>query len=146
MHDEWKQMKKEGNKGLTSVWRQKPLKKNGGKQQKIDLTPWPIEEREKGVSEKVLNSEEHVRNKGFKKLSIRFSIDRKLDSIDRKSHSIDLALIKQWSSLENSNQVFYRNFDRLSNRFDRSKNLEKSIFWKTKHFNAETPQSIMFYE
>ena len=32
---------------------------------------------------------EHVRNKGFKKLSIGFSIDWKIDSIDRKSLSID---------------------------------------------------------
>ena len=37
---------------------------------------------------------EYVKNKGFKKLSIRFSIDRKLNSIDRKSLSIDLAAIK----------------------------------------------------
>ena len=33
--------------------------------------------------------------KGFKKLSVRFLIDRKIDSIDRKLHSIDLASIKQ---------------------------------------------------
>ena len=56
-----------------------------------------------------------------KKLSDRFSIGQKLDSIDRKSHSIDLASIKQRSSQADSNQVFYRNFDRSSNRFDRSK-------------------------
>ena len=37
---------------------------------------------------------EHVRNKGFKKLSIRFSIDRKIDSIDRKSFSIDPTTIE----------------------------------------------------
>ena len=32
---------------------------------------------------------EYVRNKGFKKLSIRFLIDRKIDSTDWKSLSID---------------------------------------------------------
>ena len=41
-------MQKEGYKGLTGLGREKPCKKNGGKQQKIRLEPWPsLIEREK---------------------------------------------------------------------------------------------------
>ena len=43
---------------------------------------------------KVLNSEEHVKNLTFKRLSKWFSIDRKTGSIDRKLHSIDPASIE----------------------------------------------------
>ena len=46
----------------------------------------PIEQRE-NVFLKSLNSEEHVMNKGFKKLSIRFLIDRKIGSIDRNTQN-----------------------------------------------------------
>ena len=31
----WNKMQKEGQKGLTGLWRGKPCKKSGGKQQKI---------------------------------------------------------------------------------------------------------------
>ena len=84
---------KEGYKGLTLVWRQKPCKRIGGKQQKIDWKPWPIEEREKSFW-KSLKVTDHVKTQGFKKLSIQFLIDRKLDLIDRKSLSIDPTAIK----------------------------------------------------
>ena len=60
---------------------------------------------------------EHAKTQSFKKLSMWFSIDRKLDSIDRKC----LQLIQQWSKWADSNQFFNRNFDQSSNRFDRSK-------------------------
>ena len=33
-------MQNEGYKGLTGLEREKPCKKNGGKQQKIGLEPW----------------------------------------------------------------------------------------------------------
>ena len=36
-------------------------------------------------------SEEHVKRKPFKKLTVRISIGQKLDSIDQKAVSIDLA-------------------------------------------------------
>ena len=42
-------MKKEGQKSLTGLRRQKPCKKFEGEQQKIALNLWPIEEREKEV-------------------------------------------------------------------------------------------------
>ena len=46
-------MQNEGYKGLTGLGREKPCKKNGGKQQKIGLEPWPSHiEREK--AEKLL--------------------------------------------------------------------------------------------
>ena len=46
----------------------------------------PIKQRE-NMFWKSLNSEEHVRNKGFKKkkIFIRFSIDRKISLIDRNT-------------------------------------------------------------
>ena len=41
-------MQNERYKGLTGLGREKPCKKNGGKQQKIRLEPWPsLIEREK---------------------------------------------------------------------------------------------------
>ena len=60
---------------------------------------------------KVLNSEEHVKNLTFKRLSKWFSIDRKTGSIDRKLHSIDPESIKHWSSQTDSNQIFNCNFN-----------------------------------
>ena len=62
-----------------------------------------------------------MKTQGFKKLSMRFSIDQKLDLIDRKLHSIDPKAIKQRSKRSGSNQNFNHIFDRSSNRFDRSK-------------------------
>ena len=50
-----KKLKKEGQKGLTSLRSQKPLKKFEGKRQNdknSDLKSWPIEEREKSVLKK----------------------------------------------------------------------------------------------
>ena len=80
-----------------------------------------------------------MKTQGFKKLSMRFLIDRKLDSIDqkldlidRKLYSIDPKAIEQRSKLSGSNQNFNRIFDRSSNRFDRSK------IWKTKFIEKQS--------
>ena len=75
---------------------------------------------------------EHVKTQRFKKLSMRFSIDQKLDSIDRKLHLIDLDAIEQRSKRSGSNQNFNRIFDRSSNSFDRSK------IWKTQFFEKQS--------
>ena len=55
-------MQKEGYKGLTSLGREKPCKKNGGKPQKSGLESWPSRmEREK--DENFWKNEfEHVKN------------------------------------------------------------------------------------
>ena len=53
--------------------------------------------------EKVLNT---WKANGFKKLSVRFSIDRKIDLIEWKLHSIDLTMIKHQSNQADSNQFF----------------------------------------
>ena len=75
----------------------KTLEKNLVENNKnLILTLRPIEQRENECFEKGLNNEEHVRNKGFRKLSTQFSIDRKLDSIDRKSLSIDPTTIETY--------------------------------------------------
>ena len=59
---------------------------------------------------------------------------------------IGRALIEYQSSQVDSNQKFKRNFDRLSNSFDRSKIWKNGFFEKQSKFNAKTPQSTMFYE
>ena len=82
--------------------------------------------RERKCLWKVLNSEEHVKNLSFKKLSKWFSIDWKTGLIYRKLHSINPASIKHQSSQADSNQIFNRNFDRSRNRFYQSK------IWKKK--------------
>ena len=57
----------------------------------------PVEERERIELFEKLNSEEHVKNSCFEKLSKRFSIDRKTGSIDRKLYLIDPASIEHRS-------------------------------------------------
>ena len=79
--------KKKGKKVLLALEEKnlaKILEENDKK--KLASILGPIEQRE-NVFWKSLNSEEHVRNKGFKKLSIRFSIDRKIGSIDRNTQN-----------------------------------------------------------
>ena len=49
-------MQKEGYKGLAGLGRGKPCKKNGGKQQKIDVKPCLIQ-RERKKFKKLLKSE-----------------------------------------------------------------------------------------
>ena len=65
--------------------------------------------------------------------------------IENFSVSIGRATIEYQSSQAESNQKFYRNFDRSSSRFDRLK-IWKNQFIKTEHFNAETPQSTLYYK
>ena len=101
-----KNLKKEGKNSLTGARRQKPLRKIEGKQQKKLLwiwIGWRERERERAFW-KILNSEEHMKISCFKKLSKRFSIDRKL-------HSIDPTSIEHRSNQTYSNQNFNHNFD-----------------------------------
>ena len=56
MHENMKINAKGGYKGLNSLGRGKPCKKNGGKWQKIDGKPCPIR-REREKFEKLLKSE-----------------------------------------------------------------------------------------
>ena len=77
-----------------------------------------------------MHSEEHVKNSCLKKLFERFSTDRNTGSIDRKLHLIDPASIEHRSSQVDSNQIFNRNFDQSSNRFDRLKIWKFQIFEK----------------
>ena len=46
-------MKKKGQYGLIGLGREKPCKNFEGKQQKMALIPWPIEERERKAFETV---------------------------------------------------------------------------------------------
>ena len=84
----------EVQKGLTSLRSQKPLKKFEGKWQKILLWALTDQRERERTFWKSLNSDKHVKNLCFKKLSERFSIDRKLDSIDQKLHSINPTAIE----------------------------------------------------
>ena len=92
-------LKKKGYKGLTDTRRQTPWEKFGRKTTKIWLESGSVKERERKAFWKVWKGEEHVKKLVLKKkLSKQFSINWNLDSINRKSHSIDLASIELWSS------------------------------------------------
>ena len=90
-------MKKERQKGLSGLRSQKPLKKLEGKRQKNVL--WALTDRRERerTFEKVwiviITWKTYVyknkKNKKIKNLSEWFLIDRKIDSINRKLHSID---------------------------------------------------------
>ena len=62
------------------------------------------------------------------------------------SISIDRESIEYQLSKANSNQKLLSQFWSVERQIWSIENMEKSIFWKTKHFNAKTPQSTMFYE
>ena len=83
-------------------------------------------------------------------LKILYTIfDRLKNKFDRSKM---LRLIQHQSSTNRNKQrltnIFNHNFDRSKNNFDRSKFWKNQFFffWKTKKNNAETPQSIEFYE
>ena len=59
-------------------------------------------ERE-SVLKKSLKVIEHMKTQSFKKLSMRFLIDQKLDSINQKLHLIDPEAIEQRSKRADSN-------------------------------------------
>ena len=90
-----------------------------------------VEERE---PKSFLKSFEIIKNMWkayvFKKLSERFSIGQKIGSINQKSHSINPASIEERSSKADSNQIFNRNFNRSSYKFDQSKIWKNQIFEK----------------
>ena len=122
--------KRKGIKVLPAL-KDKNLAKDSEENDKNLLWPLDQSKRERIVFEKFWKSDEHVKLKVFKKLSMRFSIDRKLGLIDRKC----LRLIQQRSSTDrntqNQTKIFNRNFDRSRNRFDRSK---KIFFEKQSNF------------
>ena len=110
--------------------KKKPWEKIRRKWQKLTWTGLDKErEREKAFWKVWINW--RTREKSlFKKLFERFLIGQKLDSIDRKSISIDPAPIEHRLSQADCNQNFYRIFDQSSNRFDWSKFWKKQIFEK----------------
>ena len=140
MKNAWKKvnkLKKKGYKGLISTRREKPWESFGRKTTKIWLEFGSVEEREREREREREKSflkslkKWRTREKAcFKKLSKWFTICRKLYSIDRKSHSINLASIEQRSSQANSNQGFYRVFNRSRDRFDQSKIWKKTQFFE----------------
>ena len=65
---------------------------------------------------------------------------------EKFSISIGRASIDYQLSQADSNQKFLSQFRSVERQIRSIENLENSIFWKTEHFNAETPQSTMFYE
>ena len=69
----------------------------------------------------------------FKKITVWILIGQKLNLIDRKIVSINLALIEHRSNQTNSNLNFYLIFDRSSNKFDRSKIWKTQIFEKLRN-------------
>ena len=93
----WKQenkWKRRGIKVLPALDDKNPWRNLGENDKNLSWNLRPIEEREGEAFESFEIVFEHVRNKVLKKISIRFSIDRKLDSIDWKSLSIDPTTIE----------------------------------------------------
>ena len=86
--------KRKGKKVLPALEEKNLAKILEENDKKIYLDPWPIEEREKNLFEKVWKWLNTWKTKVLKKLSIRFSINQKLGSIDQKSLSIDPTMIK----------------------------------------------------
>ena len=80
--------KRKGKKVLSAL-NEKTLEEIWGKTTKILLGILDRLKRERKAFEKFESDRTHEKLKVFKKLSIRFLIDWKLDSIDRKSLSID---------------------------------------------------------
>ena len=66
--------------------------------------------------------------------------------IENFSVAIDQESIEHQSSQANSNQKFWSQFRLVEKQVRSIESLEKSNFWKTEHFNAETPQSALFYK
>ena len=139
--------KRKGKKVLPTLEVKNPWRNLKENDKKFCFEPWLIEEREKELFEKVWIVTNTWKTYVFKKLSERFSIDQKLDSIDRKLHLINPTAIKRWLNQADSNQNFNRNFDRSRNRFNRLKIWKNQFFFlKIEQFYAETSQSIVFYE
>ena len=119
-------LKKKGKNSLTSTRRQKSWRKFDGKRQKKLVLSLDRSKRERIELFENLNSEEHVKNLSFKNsLNDFWLIEKQVWSIENY-----LRLIQHQSSQANSNQILNRNFNRLSNRFDRSKIWKKQIFEK----------------
>ena len=114
-------MKEKGYNGHTSLWREKPCKKLGGKRQKNCCRALPSRrERERKVWKLLKKVSWISQDLTFKKTYSRFSIDRKLVSIDRNRQTLT--------------KNFKRNFDWSKVRLDQSKFWENKIFGKITWF------------
>ena len=114
-------LKKEGYKGLTKAWGQKPLKIGGRKSQKAWVLDWSRHKKTKGERKVLKKTEEHVREgtfcsflSKFYRLStdrvpiepsnsfplkiLKILIGRKLVSINQKIDLIDWAPIEHQSN------------------------------------------------
>ena len=90
--------KRKGKKVLPALEVKNPWRNLRENDKNLALNPWLIEERERKAFEKfgkVLNT---WKANGFKKLYVRFLINRKIDSIDQKLHLIDPTMIKHRSN------------------------------------------------
>ena len=106
----------------------------------LDWIGWSEKERKSLKS--FWNSEEHVREKLFKRLNFWISISRNgVQSIKKY-----IRLIEHQSNQADSNQIFKRIFDQLKNTFDRSKIWKIEIFEKQRMFYTETTQTNLFHE
>ena len=128
MHDMHKKCdlnEKERVKETYSSLKTKTLEEFEEEKNKNDLDSIRWEKTVRGVFEKVWKVWRTLEKLLFKTLTNRFSISRKLASINQAS-------IEHQSSQADSNQSFYRIFDRSSNRFNRSK------IWKNENFEMQS--------
>ena len=122
-------MQKEGYKGLTSLGREKPCKKNGGKWQKNLIEALTESYRERKFWKLLKSKFEHVKIRFEKTLYKIFDWSK-----IRFDWTKMLRLNKYQSSIDQNGQrmtkVFNRNFVWLKNRFNQSKFWKKQIFEK----------------
>ena len=149
MHEQFKEkvnkLKKQGYKGLINTIGQKSWEKFGRKTTKIWLEFGSVEERKRKAFWKVWKSEEQVKKPVLKK-TLWTIFDQLKIRFDRSKITFD------WSSINQAvieprkfKPSFLSQFRSIEQQVRSIENLEKSIFWKTKHSNAKTPQSTMFY-
>ena len=86
--------KRRGKKVLLTLEDKNPRRNLGKNDKNLAWNLRSIKERERKAFEKFKSDRTREKLKVVKKLSIQFSINRKLDSIDRKSHSIDPTTIE----------------------------------------------------
>ena len=139
-------MQKEGYKGLTSLGREKPCKKNGGKWQKNLIEALTESYRERKFWKLLKSKFEHVKIRFEKTLYKIFDWSK-----IRFDWTKMLRLNKYQSSIDQNGQrmtkVFNRNFVWLKNRFNQSKFWKKQIFEKKKQTSfVQKPLKVLNFK
>ena len=136
-------LKKKGKNSLTSTRRQKSWRKFEGKRQKKLVLSLDRSKRERIELFEKLNSEEHVKNSCFKKKTLWTIFDWSKNKFNRSKITFDQSSIDRARQIQTKFLIAI-SFGQATSSIDRKS--RKIKFLKNKYFNAETPQSTIFYE